>query len=236
MPNGYQALGEAIGGLFTRNRGAEERAYTEALLRGYQGNKAMEEARRARDINLAYDKITPEAIAAAYSQLSPGQAELMAAQQHAQGTLNLNTLGQTLGDMQDYALKAKANEALGATLGEGNAALAALAGKPVQMAKVEGNTLISPYQPLGEQKPQISPFGQATVDAGVKKANISAGAGVQKAQIQAAAKGRGGGRPQANVLAEARARIAGGTDPEVVAEHLRKKGYPAEAKKIYSEK
>jgi hypothetical protein len=161
MPNPYQELGATLGGLFfNRSNGS---AYQDQMDKNAKSRKLMAEAREAQIIAMARDALTPDAMQKAYGGLTPEEAAWYSTVARSQGTVNLNTVGMTPQQWNNLQLQKKAQAALEPTLGEGQAALTALAGKPIEMTKVSGGNVLNPYLPLGEQKIQVTPAHTATL-------------------------------------------------------------------------
>jgi hypothetical protein len=152
MPNPYQELGATLGGLFfNRSNGS---AYQDQMDKNAKSRKLMAEAR---------DALTPDAMQKAYGGLTPEEAAWYSTVARSQGTVNLNTVGMTPQQWNNLQLQKKAQAALEPTLGKGQAALTALAGKPIEMTKVSGGNVLNPYLPLGEQVIQVTPAHTATL-------------------------------------------------------------------------
>lgn len=248
MPNEAYSAGQNIGAVLGDLLGGGGRepgkAYYQQLKSNYETQKLMEEAKAQRAMNLGRSGVTADAFASAYPGMKPELAALLAAAAQSQRAMNFNTLGATPHDMQMLDMRQQAQQALTPTLGEGQATLAAMQGKPVDMVDVKGNTLYEPLAPLGEQDPQITPYGKAAVDAGVEKANISARAGVKKANISAAARGGKGGsngttsRPPSNAsveaqeLSNARAALQANVPRSAVEGEMKRRGFTHLIKKI----
>lgn len=161
MPNPYQELGATLGGLFfNRSNGS---AYQDQMDKNAKSRKLMAEAREAQAIAMARDALTPDAMQRAYGGLTPEEAAWYSTVARSQGTVNLNTMGMTPQQWNNLQLQKKAQAALEPTLGEGQAALTALSGKPIEMTKVSGGSALNPYLPLGEQEIQVTPAHTATL-------------------------------------------------------------------------
>lgn len=173
------------------------KVYGDQMERNMRTAKLMEEARNARSRNLAMDEITPEKFAAAYG-VSPELGSLLSSATRSQDSANLNVLGATPGDMQEYAMrKAVAEEGL-PVLGAVNANLAAIDGKPLKVNAIDAGYQLNPYEAGGEAVPML---GEIT-DAELTRAKVGVqGALGDKYEAQAASGGfaprapggRGGG-------------------------------------------
>lgn len=204
MPNTMQELGAQIGGLFFNpNKGV---AYRDQMDKNARSQKLMAEARDAQAMSMDRAAVTAESLGKAYPSLPPDQAAFLATVLRTQPTMNLNTAGLTPRQMQELSLQAQAQKALTPTLGEGNAALAALDGKPLKVADVDSNVMLNPYAPLGEQTPVVSPAFTASLaqreadskrKAATSRANTESRNATSRANTGAriAAGGKGGGKP-----------------------------------------
>lgn len=203
MPNTMQELGAQIGGLFFNpNKGV---AYRDQMDKNARSQKLMAEARDAQAMSMDRAAVTAESLGKAYPTLPPDQAAFLATVLRSQPTMNLNTTGLTPRQMQELGLQAQAQAALTPTLGEGNAALAALDAKPLKVADVDSNVLLNPYAPLGDQVPVVSPaltatLGQREADskrkAATSRANTASRNATSRANTDAriAAGGKVGGK------------------------------------------
>lgn len=161
MPNTMQELGAQIGGLFFNpNKGV---AYRDQMDKNARSQKLMAEARDAQAMSMDRAAVTAESLGKAYPTLPPDQAAFLATVLRSQPTMNLNTTGLMPRQMQELGLQAQAQAALTPTLGEGNAALAALDAKPLKVADVDSNVMLNPYAPLGDQAPVVSPAFTASL-------------------------------------------------------------------------
>lgn len=173
--SGFSELGAALGGLDQ----SQANAYQTGMLRGAQGADLLEQARQRRNQNLALAAITPEKIAAAQADpTGPGSYDLAAA------------LIQADRDPRQIAEYGKTEQGIG----WGNQAMTAATapnadlnllnrinmvrnGKPVDLSKVEGNTLISPMvtpglqASLGGNVPTA--VGQSDITAALARAGAS---------------------------------------------------------------
>lgn len=204
MPNTMQELGAQIGGLFFNpNKGV---AYRDQMDKNARSQKLMAEARDAQAMSMDRAAVTADALTKAYPTLPLEQAALLATVLRSQPTMNLNTTGLTPRQMQELGLQAQAQKALATTLGEGNAALAALDAKPLKVADVDSNVMLNPYAPLGEQTPVVSPAFNASLAqkeadskrrAATSRANTASRNATSRANTDAriAAGGKGGGKP-----------------------------------------
>lgn len=202
MPNTMQELGAQIGGLFFNpNKGV---AYRDQMDKNARSQKLMAEARDAQAMSMDRAAVTAESLGKAYPSLPPDQAAFLATVLRTQPTMNLNTTGLTPRQMQELSLQAQAQKALTPTLGEGNAALAALDAKPLKVADVDSNVMLNPYAPLGEQVPVVSPAFTASLaqkesdskrKASTSRANTESRNATSRANTGAriAAGGKGGG-------------------------------------------
>lgn len=152
--SGWGSLGDAIGRALGGGGGST--TYDDAMLRGHRIQKALKDAQKA---SLEYQSLIdledtleetfgPELARAAagaaraganFDQLARGRHSMLQGDA-TQAALEAVRAGQGLADVNPY--------------------LAVAGGKPVQLTKVEGNTIISPYEALSGQTPQLSPYGQ----------------------------------------------------------------------------
>lgn len=188
MPdNEATRFGAALGDLLF-HRGDGGAAYQDQVDRNSRSQRAMAEARIARSRALARDGITDDALGGVGvpEPMRPlYRAVLLAAENP-----NLNTAGLTLGDVQAYALRQQAQAALVPTLGEGNAALAALAGKPLEVTDIKGSTAYSPYRELGDQQMQPTPALGDQIASLERRQAMRDAASTANAQIRANRPGR----------------------------------------------
>ena len=134
---GGAALGDILFG--GRDRGNSD-VFLKRLRENYSTQKAMDDASTAQIQRIARESQTAETVAKA-TGLPLGQAAMIANALQSQDSMNLNTAGVTPLQMQEYGLKNRAVDSLAPELGMGNAALAAIDGKPLKR-----NTIDSGYQ------------------------------------------------------------------------------------------
>ena len=144
------------------------KVYAEQTERNLRSAKLMEEARKARSINLARETLTPDMVRGGLGS-SPEQAALFHALLGAQDNPNLNVLGATPLQMQEYTQRRAAVEALTPVLGAGNANLAGVAGKPLEVNTIDGGYQLNPYDAGGAAVPTLG----ETTDAGLTRARIA---------------------------------------------------------------
>ena len=199
MPNTMQELGAQIGGLFFNpNKGV---AYRDQMDKNARSRALMADA-RSKQAQALMDELKSEhyqkipSMAAEFG--SPNLASLVTA-----GGGNAQQLMAAYAAAQDQLRAQQAQKALATTLGEGNAALAALDAKPLKVADVDSNVMLNPYAPLGEQAPVVSPaftasLGQKEADskrrASTSRANTASRNATSRANTDAriAAGGKGG--------------------------------------------
>lgn len=138
---GGQALGEII---FGGREGGNSDAFLKRLRENYSTQKAMEDASTAQIQRIARESQTAETVAKA-TGLPLGQAAMIANALQSQESMNLNTAGVSPLQMQTYGLKNTAVEALTPDMGLGNAALAAIDGKPLKRNDVDSGYVLDPY-------------------------------------------------------------------------------------------
>lgn len=151
---GWGSLGDAIGRALSG--GGSSTVYDEAMLRGHRIQKALKDAQKA---SLEYQSLIDledtleETFGPELARAAAGAARAGANfDQLARGRHSM-----LQGDATQAALEAVR---AGKSLADVNPYLTVAGGKPVPLTKVEGNTIISPYEALSGQTPQISPYGQ----------------------------------------------------------------------------
>lgn len=164
MENGFRT-GAILGDLvFGKPDG---KVYGEQMERNMRTAKLMEEARNARSRNLAMDEMTPEKFAAAYG-VTPEIGALLSSATRTQDSANLNILGATPLAMQEYQMRKDALESGRPVLGDMNANLAAIAGKPVEVNTIDNGYQLNKYEVGGEALPTL---GEIT-DAELTRAKV----------------------------------------------------------------
>lgn len=224
--SGWQALGEMITGQV-----GDPGAYQSGLKEGYTTQKAMQDARRAQSLAIIDEmrarsrgQVTGEAL----KELGFTQgADVLANILGSNSTMNMNQLGDFQRPGQVEA-GAQARTLLGDTpdIEAGNRALAFMEGDQYEPYSLGAGGKAVFRGDTGEVG--MTELGEVAVDA--------QGALADRRRRPPAA---GGGRApsaaasEAEVLAQARERIAAGADPRQVAEFLQAKGYPSVAVRIY---
>lgn len=260
MATPYQNLGQQLGGLVgLLGDQTDSSAYIEGRRGGYAVQKAMEEASRARNQRIISDQRVEmrnrlaTAMPADGTQGQPGAdilgdvygdaAPLVRAITLANETVDLDRAGPLA---KPGALDAfrEAERVLGDTVDAEDIQAAAraqsfLSGKAYDPVVTGGGVMRPQGMALGDPGFQAVPLPQtqASIDNQARRTAIAAG----KAGGRPAA-GGGAAKPakpmtqaqaDADVLARARAAIAGGADPAAVAQRLRDRGYPGLAAKVY---
>jgi hypothetical protein len=173
--SGFSELGAALGGLDQSGTNA----YQTGMLRGAQGADLLEQARQRRNKNLAMAAITPDKIQAALSNPQGQEASDLAAAlvQAGENPEQLANYGKTMQGTGERGQLWTAATQPGATVTSLNPMLAALAGKPVAVTDVEGNTLINKYvdpnqeAAVGGNVPTA--VGQSDITAALARAGAS---------------------------------------------------------------
>lgn len=202
---GGAALGDILFG--GRDRGNSD-VFLKRLRENYTTQKAMEEASTSQIQRIARESQTAETVAKA-TGLPLGQAAMIANALRSQQSMNLNTAGVTPLQMQEHGLRSTAVEALTPDLGAGNAALAAIDGKPLKRNDIDSGYQLDPYAVGGTATPtglQLEREGTERAKQGElgERANLSrvkaAGGGFAPSR---AGGGGGGGKGRSPSAAKA---------------------------------
>ncbi len=233
---GALALGDLLGG------GPAQRARDAGVLgmeRRARLDQIFERAREAQRRGIAQDTLAP-----ALGQLGIAQPE--AASTVMLSGIPLRNVTAGLGDLIDQKL----TEHAAALADSGdvdalNRLNAVRGGKLIPRADVQGNAVIDPYRAPEAQTVALTPLGDAM--AGAQRAQAgkygaeagAAAALADRRRAETAEVGKTASeKPEpaapsdAEALAQARALIAQGKDPRVVAAYLVKKGYPRAAAQL----
>lgn len=238
MPNGYAELGAMLGGLGANT----EAAYADQLRRHGRAADAFYQARQSRAQAIAREGLG-EALAGIYG---PEQAALATAVLGSANTPNLGNLG-AFEDPAAQALFAEREQAFR----EGNykrmnAATAVLGDKQYEPLTLGGGGKVV-FDPV-EGASSLTPLGDAAVDAenALTQQRVMAGEAARTRAEAAAAREAAragvyertdpnrprGGKPQPAqapaenpLIAQARAAIAQGADPDAVRRRLRELGH-----------
>lgn len=249
MPNGMEGWGE-LGEMVAGNIGTAG-TYEKALKEGYSTDKALQDARRARSLSIIdagrADKragMTPELMQRMAAGDQAAQAEVMSIVLGGNSTMNMNQLGDYQQPMYGEASMRQFEGLLGdePDVGMANRANAYIQGKAYQPTITQGGAYMADGADILGGDEYIPTLPTMTSQ---NRAEASIGQGQQRVDIAAAKAGRtggggSGGKPpttaqsEAKVLADARAAVAGGADPAMVAARLREKGYATLAGKVYA--
>lgn len=227
-----QQLGEVVGQL---RQGSDQKAYVDQLGRAYDTRRKraqaiLDEARA--DSRTQY--LTPASLAKA--GIPAEQVDLAMGVLGTADTPNLHNLD----NLGDFAVDRQREEALsGGNVQRYNQLTQLKADKEYQPVRaVQGNLLPSGVG-LGDDAFEMVPLPQtlATIEQKEKLGE----AALVRANRPPAARSSSGRKPSAasadaDILTQARARIAAGANPKTVADYLRKKGYPGVAKKLHDGK
>lgn len=151
---GWGSFGQALGQAMSGRQGSS--VYDETMLRGHRTQRALKEAQKA---TLEYQSMM-DLEDALSETFGPELARAAAATSNAGGNFQQLSAGRTnmlQGDALSAALQGVQS---GQGIADVNPLLAVAGGKPVQTTKVEGNTLISPFEALSGQTPTVSPYGE----------------------------------------------------------------------------
>lgn len=228
---GWRALGEMLGG----NIGTPS-TYENQMKAMAQYDKAMADARRAN-----YSAINAGAQAGARTALTPDlMVRYAAGEPEAQAVVMASTLGaaptpnlRNLGNFQRPGYGEfvnRANEA--GVLGDiptANRFNALAQGKPYQPMRVLGDSFVSDGVALGDAVAIPTPESLSRIEWNEARARAAT---TRANRVPASNRPKSAAVVEAEVVAQARERIAAGADPARVAEYLRSKGYPGAAKKI----
>ena len=142
------ALGQAMSG------GGAQGVYDETMLRGHRVQKALKDAQKA---TLEYQSMMDleEKLSETFG---PELARAAAATSNAGGNFSQLAQGRHWMLRGDGLSDALAGSRQGASLADITPSLAVSGGDPVQLTKVEGNTIISPYEAMTSQTPQLTPY------------------------------------------------------------------------------
>ena len=193
---GGAALGEILFG--GRNRGNSD-AYLSRLRDNATTAKAMDDAANAQIMRLARESMQGQKVQDAYGVDAP-LADFIATMLRSQQTMNANTVGVTPLQMQEYQMRRRAEEALAPEMGLGNAALAAIYGKPLKFNTIDAGYQLNPYEVGGAATPtqgklgDIALSGAKVATEGARQDELGARASVSRAKAKAGgfAPSRGG--------------------------------------------
>ncbi|GAB2619832.1 hypothetical protein [Novilysobacter erysipheiresistens] len=234
-------LGAQIGNALAGGLQSDGSAYVDQLgdnydaqRKGYSRDKAMQDARRARSLAMI-DAVRAEKRQTGYRQalidvgMSPEQAALGDIILGSNTTANMSQLGE--GQRPGYYdLTNLANEAL--VLGDipaANRFNAGAVGDEFQPTIELGGAYINSGADVVAGDPYVPTAGTL---GDLQRDEAAAQASLIRANRPPAPRRETTASSEAEVLAQARDRIAGGADPAAVAEYLVRKGYPGVAKKI----
>ncbi|GAB1407665.1 hypothetical protein MASR1M8_15840 [Thermomonas brevis] len=219
---GWAALGQMIGGI-----GRERPMSNENLQRiGIHGDNAwkMARAQRAEGINAAVGQITSDLMQRALGgdQEALGTLGALTMQGNENPTLSDFTGG--LGHLQQYGLRQRAEAELAPTLGAGQAALAALGGKPLKVNQVQGGYQLNPYDASGAVNPTDLQAARTATEA-AKAGSYRALGDVRSVQAAAGGWKPGGGGRSASAAKAIIAALEG---------DMRRKLTPQEVETVYA--
>lgn len=248
MADGFFKLGELVGG--GKGGGTDSPAYIEGMRSGYQAQTAQSQSEKARDEAriMRSRVIAREAIpdAVAQAEYAENQRALLANVLLANNTLDLDQLGKLAVPQAGPAYQAAAEAAGAGNTDLQNRQTALATGKPYEPFKVQagGDVLLN----AGTGEHELTALGDAALEATNALAgsrNASAGASRAREEntrdrtanpdrYRAPPKAGKADDPnsEANVLAQARAAIAAGADPEAVRKRMRERGYSNVADKL----
>lgn len=237
--SGFKALGEVIGGSGAPAQGSD--AYLSGLTGGYRAqqagygrDKAREDARIARLMATAREAI-PEALQGAGYQ--ENMQPLLSAILQGNRTMNLNQLGDYAVVEAGPAFTASAEAAQAGNTEAQNRQMALARGQQYEPYSVAGGGDVLLNAGTGDTK--LTDLGQAAVLAqealaGARQA--SAAASEARADLTSRTdpnRSRATTSAENTELEQAREAVQAGADPKMVAEMLRKRGFPAAARKLY---
>lgn len=228
--NGWQALGEMMTGQV-----GTPGAYHTGLREGYTAEKAMQDARRAQalaTIDMMRVRAREGINGAALQELgySEAAAPVLANILGANSTVNLGQLGDFQRPGYDLAAR-QAQSILGDTpdVEAANRATAFMEGKQYEPYALAGGGKAVFRGDTGDV--ELTPLGEADLAAENALADRRRRPPAERAAE--APKPKSAAATEAEVLAQARERIAGGADPRAVAQYLQAKGYPTVAARIF---
>lgn len=178
---GGEALGAAMGG------GAGQRAYDDAMLRGHRVQKALKDAQKATHEYQSRIELE-EALSDTFG---PELARAAAATSNAGGNFSQLAQGRQRMIQGDALSAAMEGVQGGASIADVNPLLAINRGQPVQTTKVEGNTIISPFEAMSGQTPQVSPYGAGTLANNAARVSGQNAAAMARANAPRATSGGG---------------------------------------------
>lgn len=192
---GWSQLGRVLGG----GGQASANAYQRGAMQGAQLADVMEQARRRRDANVGFSNITPDLVRRAQAGDQDAQSAIIANTIQAGGgnadqLANAYKTGQ-LSDLTTGLINAQRG---GASISQLNPGLAILGGKPVDVSKIEDNTLINPTVAPNEQDAQGG--------------NMPTAVGQSDIGLHLAQAGEAGAAAQRNLAEADRARAGIGAD------------------------
>lgn len=237
--SGFKALGEVIGGSGAPAQGSD--AYLAGLTGGYraqtagsQRDRAREEARIARMMATAREAIPDALQTAGYQQ---NMQPLLGALLQGNRTMNLNQLGDYAVVEAGPAFTAAAEAAAQGDTATQNRQMALARGQQYEPFSVAGGGDVLLNAGTGDV--QLTDLGQAAVAAqealaGARQASAAASeARADLTQRTDPNRTRTTTSVEDTELAQAREAVQAGADPKMVADMLRKRGFPAAARKLY---
>lgn len=165
--SGWASAGEALGaGLSGGQTSRSQKVYDDTMLRGHRAQRALMEAKKE---SLEYQSLVDLTFEGVLPEASPAQVMLL--NNLVKGGRNADQAMRAVEGMrkqQHYA--AAADRAQAGELGAMNQELTLARGVPQTLTKVEGNTLISPYEAMADQTPRITPYGDRQAGAAMARA------------------------------------------------------------------
>ncbi|WP_374607270.1 hypothetical protein [Thermomonas sp.] len=152
MPTELFTAGSKIGGTILGDPERERQVYDNAFGSRVSRERSLAEARLAQARHLANSARTVDMVRKGLG-VSEERAVLFHNILGSMDEGDLRPLGATLGDLQARDFRQMAVDALTPEMGAGNAALAALDGKPLKWTAVDGGHVVRPYAPLGSPTP-----------------------------------------------------------------------------------
>lgn len=173
--SGWSKVGEALGLATSGQQPGGSKIYQESMSRGHDMQRKLAEAKIKTD-ELNAREANEAAISKLFPEGDPRGGALSNVMRAGFGNFDQGTQG--LGNIQDMGLKDKALAAM--TGGEGgmdaakpalgNAILAVMEGKPVDLTKISGGTAYNPMVAPDDAQLQITPEGER--ELGIKDARM----------------------------------------------------------------
>lgn len=189
--SGWAAAGEGLGAAMSGGTSNSQKVYDDTMLRGHRVQRALAEAKQ-ETLKLQAQQQLREKLEGVMPGDPAGAAALSTVML---GGYNPGEAWRGIeGARKQRATAVAADLAAAGDLDGMNRQLIIAQGKPVELTKATGNTIISPYEAMNSQDPEITPYGQGVLDdKAARTAGANAAAMVRANRPPAS---HGSGKPQ----------------------------------------